>query len=75
MLTRDFNKWYDRGTKVSIIKDTGFNCAGWFWLSLTPIQHFKMVKLLERQGAVLQYDDRGSFYQLEKGLKIYKERW
>ena len=74
MLTREFNNWYDRATKVSIVKDTNFNCAGWFWLSLTPTQHSKMVKLIERQGAELQYDERGSYYQLEKGIKIYKER-
>ena len=74
MLAREFNNWYDRATKVSIVKDTNFNCVGWFWLSLTPIQHSKMIKLIEHQGAELQYDERGSYYQLEKGIKIYKER-
>lgn len=74
MLTKEFNNWYKRAIKVSIVKDTEFNYAGWFWLSLTPIQHFKMIKLIERQGAELQYDERGSYYQLENGIKIYKER-
>lgn len=74
MLTKEFNNWYDRATRVSIVKDTDFNYAGWFWLSLTPIQHSKMIKLIERQGAELQYDERGSYYQLENGIKIYKER-
>ena len=74
MLAREFNNWYDRAKKVSIVKDTNFNCAGWFWLSLTPTQYSKMVKLIECQGAELQYDERGSYDQLEKRIKIYKER-
>lgn len=74
MLTKEFNNWYDRATKVSIVKDTDFNYAGWFWLSLTPIQHSKMVKLIELQGAELHYDNKGSYYQLEAGIKVYKER-
>lgn len=50
MKINEFKKWFERATQVDIVNDDAFNFAGYFWISLTEIQHKKMYNLLKFQG-------------------------
>ncbi len=66
MHTSEFKKAFERAKSVNIVNDDLFNCAGWFWINLTELQHKKMYGLLISQGNIPQNGE----IKLKNGLGI-----
>jgi hypothetical protein len=73
MKTNEFNKIFQYAKGVNVVNDDMLNCAGWFWINLTEIQHKKMYKLLLLQGAQEITNAKGKKQiLLSNGLGIIK---
>lgn len=63
---------YIKDECVIIYNDPWFNCAGWFWLNLTPKQLAKMTEILEEQSCPVVVFNGREWFQLENGVRIVK---
>ena len=70
MKQSQFTACYDTATKCNIETSEFFNCAGFFWLGLSPKQMHKMCELLSLQGCPTVERNGAAWFVLANGTQI-----